>query len=149
VAQYTAQKPFPGSLISEKTLLIPPVYNPSAPPAPDGSPQNDADAYLAPKSFRAVFAGDQNRAKAVVMAAEQRPLSFFADNQPSGVPAWTSVPSWDLVSLEDKAIPPAAELFMAKRAGAHIVKIHSAHDSLVSHPQIVTNLIVKAVNSTD
>ena len=36
----------------------------------------------------------------------------------SAEPAWATKPSWYLVATEDKMIPPAAQRFMSKRAGA-------------------------------
>jgi pimeloyl-ACP methyl ester carboxylesterase len=140
-AKFIDPKLFPGSLLSPKTLLERPIHNPLAPHG------KDADVYINPVDFRAVFAGDQSKTEATVLAAEQRPLSAFAFYQPSGRPAWKKLPSWDLISLNDKAIPPAAQEFMAKRAHAHVTAIHSSHDSLISHPQTVDKLIVTAANS--
>jgi hypothetical protein len=75
------------------------------------------------------------------MAAAQRPLSAFAFTEASGAPAWTTLPSWDLITLDDRAISPGGQRFMAERAGAHISTVHSAHDVMVSHPQRVVDLI--------
>jgi hypothetical protein len=94
-----------------------------------------------------VFAGDQHRAVAQQMAATQRPLSYFAQTEASGDPAWKTIPSWDLITLDDHAISAGGQLFMANRAGAHITKIHSAHDVMVSHPDDVVKLILKAVRA--
>jgi hypothetical protein len=60
--------------------------------------------------------------------------------QPSGPPAWKQIPSWYLVGLDDHAIPPATQPFMAERAHSHIVEINSSHASLVPHSRAVTNL---------
>jgi hypothetical protein len=45
------------------------------------------------------------------------------------------------VATQDKAVPPRAEEFMAKRAGARICHVRSAHDVPVFHPREVTELI--------
>jgi pimeloyl-ACP methyl ester carboxylesterase len=140
---YTDPAHFPGSLLGAKTLLFRPTYNPTLPGK--ATVDNDADVYINPASFGAIFAGDQSATKGIVLATEQRPVSGAAYNEKS-VPA-AKLPSWDLVSLDDKAIPPAAQLFMAKAAGAHITAIHSAHDSLISHPWVVDHLILDAVHS--
>ena len=121
--------------------MVRPTYNPAA---PDGK---DVDVYIKQSMFRKVFAGDQSRAVAEEMAATQRPLSYFAQTEPSGEPAWKTLPSWDLVTLDDHAISPGGQQFMAKRAGAHITKVHSAHDVMVSHPDDVVELILKAVKA--
>jgi pimeloyl-ACP methyl ester carboxylesterase len=60
-------------------------------------------------------------------------------------PAWKTIPSWYLLGREDRAVPPATQRFMARRAGSRITRIHSSHASLVSHPRAVTKLILKAV----
>jgi pimeloyl-ACP methyl ester carboxylesterase len=50
--------------------------------------------------------------------AGQRPLTLGAGNQPSGSPAWKSIPSWYAVGTQDRIIPPPQQRFMARRANA-------------------------------
>jgi hypothetical protein len=45
-------------------------------------------------------------------------------------------------------IPPAEQLFMSKRANAHITEINSGHLSLISHPGAVARVIVAAAQAT-
>lgn len=149
-AAYYTGPAFPGSLLGDAdALLIRPTYNPTVPPpvgtAPDPTTANDGDVYINPARFRAIFAADRTPAQAALMAAEQRPVSGAAYNEKAGPPS--KLPSWDLVSLDDKAIPPAAQQHMAQQAGARITAIHSAHDSLITHPQVVDSLIVQAARS--
>ena len=47
------------------------------------------------------------------MQATQRPFSVAAFSEPSGDPAWKTIPSWYLVATNDHAIPPATQRFMA------------------------------------
>ncbi len=68
-------------------------------------------------------------------------------NEPSGVPAWKTIPSWYLVASQDHAIPPAAERFMAARMHAHTVEINSSYAAMVSHPGAVTDLILSAAQA--
>jgi pimeloyl-ACP methyl ester carboxylesterase len=82
------------------------------------------------------------------MAATQRPLSFTADTEPSGAPAWKTIPSWDLITLNDKAIPPAGQRFMAQRAHAHIATVRSSHAVMVSHPRAVVGIVLDAVKES-
>ncbi|HTY72389.1 MAG TPA: alpha/beta hydrolase [Actinomycetes bacterium] len=133
---------YPGSLLAPNALDVRPVPNPAAPGG------IDQDLTIKPALFRQIFAGDQPAQTAAVMAATQRPLSAFAYTEPSGAPAWKTIPSWDLLTLDDRAISPGGQQFMADRAGARITTIHSAHDVMVSHPQAVVNLIVKAACAT-
>ncbi len=155
-ASYYTSEAFPSSLLAQPgALVIRPTYNPTLPaaPTPPGTTPdpgalptpNDADVYINPAQFRAIFAADRTPAQAAVMAAEQRPVSGTAYNEKTGPAA--KLPSWDLVSLDDKAIPPAAQQYMGQQAGARITAIHSAHDSLITHPRVVDDLIIKAANS--
>ncbi len=111
-------------------------------------PLGNLDAYIKVESFHAVFAADVPAATAAVMAATQRPAALTSLGEPSGVPAWKTIPSWYLVAGQDKAIPPAAERFMAARAHAKTVEIRSSHAAMVSHPRAVTALILAAVAGT-
>jgi pimeloyl-ACP methyl ester carboxylesterase len=133
---------YPGSLLGAATLLVRPAPNPAAPGG------QDADLYIRPDQFQKVFAGDQSATTAAVMAASQRPLSSFAFTEPSGEPAWTSIPSWDLVTLDDRAISAGGQRFMAQRAGATIRTVASAHDVIVSHPKSVVAVILEAAAAT-
>ncbi|MDR6863977.1 alpha/beta hydrolase [Phycicoccus sp. 3266] len=132
---------YPGSLLGPDTTLIPPAANPAAPGG------QDLDVYIKPASFRTVFAGDRSPAAAAAMAATQRPLSYFAQTEPSGQPAWKNLPSWDLVTMQDRAISPGGQLFMARRAGATVSTVDSAHDVIVSHPQDVVDVILQAARA--
>jgi pimeloyl-ACP methyl ester carboxylesterase len=62
-------------------------------------------------------------------------------------PAWKTKPSWSLVTTEDKMIPPAAQRFMSKRAGAEVVEQKGSHSVYVSHPEAVAALVEKAAQS--
>ena len=60
-----------------------------------------------------------------------------------------SVPKWEIVALEDHAIPTQAELFMASRAHAHIVETHSGHDVPAAQPGVVDRVILQAAQSVN
>ncbi|MEZ0075555.1 pimeloyl-ACP methyl ester carboxylesterase [Planotetraspora sp. GP83] len=131
---------YPGSLIGPDTTIGRPFPNPAA---PNGV---NVDVYIKPESFRSVFAGDVAAGTAALMAATQRPLAFSANNDPSGEPAWKTLPSWDLITLADHAIPPAGQRFMAERAHAHIRTVDSSHAVMVSHPGAVVGIVLDAVS---
>ncbi|RSN15502.1 alpha/beta hydrolase [Nonomuraea sp. WAC 01424] len=111
---------------------------------PFPGPPGDGDAYIDPAYFRTLFAQDLPRSTTGFMAATQRPGAPTALVTPSGPPAWRSVPSWYLIARQDRIIPPEAERAMAKRAGATTVEIDSSHVAMMSHPDMVTNLILRA-----
>jgi pimeloyl-ACP methyl ester carboxylesterase len=106
----------------------------------------DQDGYINPATFRQVFAADVPAAQAAVMAAAQRPGTLASLGEPSGVPAWKTIPSWYLVAKQDHAIPPEAERVMAARAHAHTTEINSSHVPMISHPDVVTKLILSAAH---
>jgi pimeloyl-ACP methyl ester carboxylesterase len=116
-------------------------------PFPGAGP-GDADVYINPTAFRAVFAADLPAKQTAFMAAGQRPGAFAAFATPSGVPAWRTIPSWYLVATEDHTIPPTAERVMAARANAHTIEIHSSHVAMMSHPDVTTRLILDAVKGS-
>src|SRR5207247_451092 len=70
-----------------------------------------------------------------------------ADAQPSGVPAWKTIPSFYLVGTIDNVIQPFAQLFMAQHANATIVQVRGSHLVMISHPTAVVGLIDQATLS--
>jgi pimeloyl-ACP methyl ester carboxylesterase len=114
---------------------------------PDGS-DGGQDLYLDPEAFHAAFAADVDAGTADVMAATQRPWSGAGFVEPSGPPAWKTVPCWYLLCTEDRAIPPATQRFMAERANATVQEVAASHASMVSQPEAVTRLIRQAAEAT-
>jgi pimeloyl-ACP methyl ester carboxylesterase len=107
----------------------------------------DVDVYIRPESFRETFAGDVSRQDAAVLAATQRPLALAAAAGQTTAAAWKTIPSWYLLGRQDQALTPAAQRFMANRAGARIAEINSSHASMVSRPSAVVDLIEEAANA--
>jgi pimeloyl-ACP methyl ester carboxylesterase len=107
--------------------------------------QAGADLYVKQSLFPGYFAAGVPKDKAAVLAADQRPLSFNALIEPSpGVPAWKTIPSWDLIGTADKVIPPAEQEVMAARAHARVVRANAPHLSMVADPQAITDVITDA-----
>jgi len=132
---------FPGAEIGPDTTIARPVPNAASPTG------TDVDLTVKPEDFQRVFAADVPRIRTAIMAATQRPLTVTALTQPSGAPAWKTIPSWALITLEDKAIPPAGQRFMAQRSGAHIETVHSSHAVMVSHPEAVIRITLEAARA--
>jgi pimeloyl-ACP methyl ester carboxylesterase len=78
------------------------------------------------------------------MADSQVPWGVNALGGTISEPAWRTKPSWYLVATDDKMIPPQAQQFMSKRAGATVVEVKGSHAVYVSQPQAVAALIEKA-----
>jgi pimeloyl-ACP methyl ester carboxylesterase len=113
-----------------------------------GGPAGDVDLYLKQNVFFTSFANGVPMAKASLLYASQRPLTLSAGNQPSGVPAYQSIPSWYLVGTKDKIITPAQQRFMAHRAGATTVEVSSGHLAMITRPDAVERLINNAFRAT-
>lgn len=129
---------FPGSSLGSALLQVPFTL-------PDGS--QGVDLYIDQEKFHHQFAADVHPYTTHLMAATQRPVAAAALEETSGEPAWKSIPSWALVTGEDLTIPRTAQLFMAERARAHVVEIHSSHAASVSHPDDVADIIEKAARA--
>jgi pimeloyl-ACP methyl ester carboxylesterase len=128
---------FPGSTLP--STLAAPV------PLADGG----VDLYIQQDKFPQQFAADVPRAKAVLMAAAQRPIAEAALKETAGTPAWKSLPSYFVYGRQDKNIPVKALAFMAGRAQSrHTVEVNGAsHVVMVSHPKEVARLIEEAAGA--
>jgi pimeloyl-ACP methyl ester carboxylesterase len=113
-----------------------------------GAPAGDIDLYLKQSVFLTSFANGVPPPTASVLYATQRPITLSAGNQPSGVPAWKTIPSWYLVGTEDKVIPATQQRFMAQRADARTVEVKAGHLSLITRSGAVERLILDAVAAT-
>ena len=58
--------------------------------------------------------------------------------------AWKAKPSWYLFATDDRMIPPPAQRFMAKRAGATVTETRGSHAVYVSQPEAVAVIIRQA-----
>ncbi|MBO0843870.1 MAG: alpha/beta hydrolase [Nocardioides sp.] len=131
---------FPGSEVLP--VSVPVTYT-----KPDGT--TGTDLYLSPDGQPA-FAADIPTDTFRLLQATQRPFDADSFIYPTQAAAWKTIPSWGLVAGRDKAIPPACERFMYNRANARkIVEVPtSSHVAMISHPQIVANLINDAAKTT-
>jgi pimeloyl-ACP methyl ester carboxylesterase len=113
-----------------------------------GGPPGDVDLYINPDVVPGCFASGLPAPQAAVIAATQRPLAASTFGEPSGPPAWRTIPSWAVVGTADLVIPPAELTFMAQRAGAHITDVNAGHLSMISRANTVTKVIIDAASAT-
>jgi pimeloyl-ACP methyl ester carboxylesterase len=97
-----------------------------------------------PPKLRDAFAADLSPEAAAVVAATQRPVSELAFSEPSGPPAWKSLPSWTVLATGDKAAGTDVVRSMAERAGATITEADGSHVIMISQPDVVTEVITTA-----
>jgi pimeloyl-ACP methyl ester carboxylesterase len=128
---------YPGGALT--SMLAPPV----------ALPGGGKDLYIEQDKFGAQFDADVASKYTKVLAATQRPIAEAALNEPSGVPAWETTPSWFIYGDLDRNIPQAALAFMAKRAGSKetVVVKGAAHFVMVSRPDAVVDLIRRAATA--
>jgi pimeloyl-ACP methyl ester carboxylesterase len=117
-------------------------------PPPPGLAHAQPDSldfvWFDPAAFPANFAQDLPVREARVLAAVQKPIAGGSFTDLAGPPAWRTLPSWFLVSTEDRMINPDLLRFMADRIGATTVEVRSSHPSPASHPHQVAKLILAA-----
>jgi pimeloyl-ACP methyl ester carboxylesterase len=91
------------------------------------------------------FAPDLPRAEARTLFVTQGPLaaSTFGDKVTKA--AWRTVPSWYIVSANDRVIAPEMERALAAQMKAKTTVLASSHVSLLSHPKEVAAVIEEAV----
>jgi pimeloyl-ACP methyl ester carboxylesterase len=115
-------------------------------PLPGGG--SGTDLYIKREEFGRVFAADVPADVADLMGATQRPIAAAALEEPAAKVAWRTIPSWNLITLKDLAIPADSMRFMGERAGSRNVEIDASHAVTVSRPDAVAELILDAARST-
>ena len=79
-------------------------------PPPPGLAHTQPDSlgflWFDPAAIPANFAQDLPVSEARVLAAVQKPIAARSFSDPAGPPAWKTLPSWFLVSTEDRMINP-------------------------------------------
>jgi pimeloyl-ACP methyl ester carboxylesterase len=117
---------------------------------PSGNGGDTATEFaIDPAKFHDAFAADLPPQQTAVMAATQRPIAEVSFGEPSGPPAWRSLPSWAVVATGDKAVGTDVLRSMAERAGATITEADGSHVIMISRPELVADVILTAAAATD
>jgi len=114
------------------------------PPASAGIVFDGDEGRLTEAAFLRDFAGDVPTAQAKVLYAVQEPFQKTLLAGRTSVAAWRHKPSFYAVSSQDRTINPDLERFMARRMGAETIEVPSSHVSMISHPDAIAALILKA-----
>lgn len=93
------------------------------------------------------FAGDlPEREQKLVWATHCAPAAdLFTRNAP-GV-AWKVKPSWYIVANSDRTVQPDLQRFLAKRMRATTHAVDSSHVAMLSHPDLVLDVIRSAART--
>jgi pimeloyl-ACP methyl ester carboxylesterase len=92
----------------------------------------------------ACLADDISEQEQRLLYATQQPPAVALSNRNAPGTAWKSKPTWYVVSSNDRTIPPELQRFLAKRMGATVTEIDSSHMSILSHPDVIVDVIVQA-----
>lgn len=105
--------------------------------------------YIDRARFHDVFCKDLSEADARVLAATQKPLNGSVFGASVDTATWKTIPSWYIVSSQDRAENPDAQRFYAKRMGAKTTEITGASHLLpLSHPKEVAKVIEDAAQAS-
>jgi pimeloyl-ACP methyl ester carboxylesterase len=107
-------------------------------------PPGDVDLYVKRDVFPKAFAAHLPAPVGAALAASQSPIAAGALQEPSGTPAWKTLPSWFVIGTQDKVIPVAEQKAMAQRAHATTVTVDADHLSMLERPATVTATIERA-----
>lgn len=126
---------FPGSELTGSNLVTRAI------------PGGGTDIYINPADFASVYAGGLSPGQVSIASVVQRPITAAALGEATTVDPPAATPKWEIVALQDNAIPTRAEFFMANRAHAQIVTVNSGHDVPAAAPQVVDSVILRAAQS--
>jgi pimeloyl-ACP methyl ester carboxylesterase len=130
---------------NSKDSEVVPALIPLQYPTGEGQEETATEFTIDPEKFHEVFAFDLSEEQSALMAATQRPLAESVFSEPTGVPAWKKLPSWAVVASGDKVVGTDAVRSMAERAGATITEAEGSHVIMMSQPEIVTDVILRAL----
>ncbi len=101
--------------------------------------------WIEPSAFREAFCHDVPEADANVMAMTQKPINKNAFGAKlTGAAAWKKLPSWFVLTTEDRMVSPDLQRFEANRMGSTVIEVSSSHTPFLSHPDKVVDAIVAA-----
>jgi pimeloyl-ACP methyl ester carboxylesterase len=106
----------------------------------------DGRIWLLPEGIEC-FAGDlSEQEKKLVWATHFAPAADLFNAKVGGT-AWRSKPSWYIVAKNDRTVHPDMERFVAKRMGATTTEVASSHVPMLSHPDLVIDIIRTAAKA--
>ncbi|AXG76414.1 alpha/beta hydrolase [Streptomyces paludis] len=101
----------------------------------------------ASEEFWAEIGPDLSPAHRAVVEAEGRQADNRIFTQPTGKPAWRTLPSWYLVADDDRTLRPDAQRDMAARMGAVTEHVPGSHYTTLVHPRRVADLVHTAATA--
>jgi len=124
----------------------------SLPAAPENglmAPDDKGYVYYSKEKFHEGFAADLDKKDTDFMYASQGFIFGECFATPVTEAAWKNKPSFAVVPTDDKSINPDILRNMYKRSGSIVTELKSSHVSYISHPDIISEVIIKASKSTN
>lgn len=118
------------------------------PVAPNLVPDAHGFIWMPEDGFLNAFAHNASPDLAAMLAAVQRPISLQCINEAAPAPSWKAKSSWFLLAEEDRMISPKTQRFMAERMRANIRSEAVDHAPLLTAPDVVVDVIMKAARAT-
>jgi len=107
---------------------------------------SDGRIWLRPDGV-ACFAGDlSEQEQKLVWATHMAPAADLMTRNAPGV-AWKSKPSSYIVANNDRTVHPDLQRFAAKRMSANVRAVNSSHVPMLSHPDVVIDVIRTAARA--
>lgn len=99
------------------------------------------------KSATAHFCGDLSDVEQkLVYATQGAPVADLFLQHFEGT-AWKSKPSWYILATQDQTVPPEMQHFVSQRMKAETTEVASSHVPMLSHPDVVLDVIRKAAKA--
>ena len=93
------------------------------------------------------FAGDLPEEEQQVVYATASPPAATLFGAKIAKPAWRDKPCWNIVGTNDQSVHPDLERAAAKRMNGNITEVASSHVPMLSHPDVVLDVIREAASS--
>jgi pimeloyl-ACP methyl ester carboxylesterase len=107
----------------------------------------DGRIWLKPEGTSA-FCGDlSDEEQKLVYATQGVPVTDLFNQKIEGT-AWKTKPSWYIVATKDRTVPPDLQRMASKRMKATVVEVASSHVPMLSHPDVVLDVIRKAASAS-
>jgi len=93
------------------------------------------------------FAGDlPEEEQKVVWATHYAPSAELFDQQCIKEITWETKPSWYILCTEDHTVHPDLQRWVSNRMNAKVTEIKSSHVPMLSHPDVVVDVINQAIS---
>ena len=114
------------------------------PEAPQLQPDAHGFIWIPEGGFARAVAHRAPPERTAILEAVQRPIAVKCIQETAPLPAWKAKPSWYLLALQDRMIPPETQRFMAERMGAKVRPHDVDHSPMHTASEGVIDLILEA-----